>query len=440
MFKYHLAQKLRFVFAVSLLSLLSPIAFAGLKEKPIPDNSKPAVVIVPAHAYTTKILDQMNQSFSLPKAHADWFGHIGISGGLNLDTLKAGERTTTGNCYGGGVCALGYQGENAATRYFSINNAYLNISTQVNRYLSVFNSLSYTDAAFNYSAAYLNLPDSAFAGNNNARLNMEQTFMRLSYFECLPFFIELGKEFQDFSRYPLHPITESFTQVLSETLRNSVKLGFVHHLGFNGSVSLFQNPTSKLALNIQENSLNYIAALGFSRPDDQHGYELGIAYIYNLFGVNNIGNIIPAFYHKRVGGIAAYADLNTGPFTFNLRYTGSVQTFSPLDFTQNLLEPATGAKPWAMGIEAGYNFISGNKTQNIYVGYQKSRGTVSFNLPKARLLAGYGIDVLKNVAIISEWDHDIAYSQNEGGARSGTSNLFNLRLAAEFTQSSHARD
>src|SRR5437016_14293491 len=93
---------------------------------------------------------------------------------------------------------------------------------------------------------------------------------------------------------------------------------------------------------------------------------------------------------------------------------------------------ARGAKPWALGIQAGYAFDAWCKDQNIYIGYQTSREASGMNLPKTRWLAGYGVDVFgKNTNIGIEWDHDNAYNFVHGGTGK-TSNLVSIRSTVKF--------
>ena len=94
---------------------------------------------------------------------------------------------------------------------------------------------------------------------------------------------------------------------------------------------------------------------------------------------------------------------------------------------------ATGAKPWAAGIQAGFAFdpLFGCHKNNVYVGYQASREAAGLNLPKDRWLAGYDVDMWKGTQFGIEWDHDNAYSVSNGGNNNNT-NLVSLRAGVEF--------
>lgn len=419
-------------------------AAAPVAEAPAP---------VATSSMTSVILDQMNQDVGMNKPMPEWFNRIGVSGGINLDTGKWGSRSvtnaaladalagpSTASTYNGGAAGPknGYTGEN--TKRFSINNAYLNVTADVNEWTKALAVLSYTDASLYYDQAYTSWLDNTSTnfGMVNQTLTLEQAVVHFGNFDCTPFFAELGKQFIDFGRYTVHPITASMSQALTETLRNAIKVGFISDIGLHGSVYTFQNGLYKNSdQNNRENTMNYGAALGFAHPDDQFGYDIGVGYMYNLFGVNDISALAAdaatyAGYHNRVSGVAVYGDLNWEAFTLGARYVTSNSHFSPLDIPRSANHLTTGAKPWAAGVQVGYDFNAWNRNQNVYLGYQASHDTVFLNLPHSRYVVGYGIGVMKNTMLSAEWDHDNAWNVINGGPASGNTNLFSVRAAVKF--------
>lgn len=361
------------------------------------------------------VMESMTQNMgrALPNpCTPDWFKRIAVSGGMNVDMGKWGSRSAN------------FDGENY--RRVSLNDVYLNVSAIVTDWASAFASLSYNNTSAIYSAGSL------YPVN---RINLEQGYVTLGNFAASPFFLQAGKGFQDFSRYEIHPITRTLAQALSETLATAVKVGFITPIGFNGSISAFDNNLPN-SFGTTNSATDYIVALGFDHPSEQLGFDIGAAYQYDLNGVNDIAQYIPstATNLSRVGGVAVYGDVNTGPFSLGARYTTAVNTFNSTNLASNAALTA-GAKPWAAGAQAGYEFMGWNKDQNLYVGYQASGQASAINLPKQRWLLGYNIDVMNHVNIGGEWDHDIAYStaQNAGTATSsGDTNLFSLRAAVKF--------
>jgi hypothetical protein len=385
------------------------------------------------------IMDAENQNTgrSLPNpCNPGWFNRIQMSGGLNVDLGKFGNRNTN------------FMGENY--QRFSLNDAYFNVAANVNDWAKAFASISYNTASINapisttgatpngeYSAAYSNNVTSG----GSSIVQIEQAFATLGNLDMYPVYLEIGKEFQDFSRYEIHPITRSLTQVMSETLATSGKIAFIVPMGFHGGIFAFDDPLSKVGQTSK--TTNYGAALGYDAPSDQLGWDVGAGYLYNLIGVNDVAYLVNQVnitggtagggYNTRVGGAAAYADVNSGPFTVGARYTTALQRFNQTDLPKNgMATSTTGAKPWAAGITAGYAFEAACKNQNVYLGYQASREAAGLGMPKSRWLVGYGIDVFgKNTNVGVEWDHDMAYSTSNGGTNNNT-NLVSVRSSVKF--------
>jgi len=409
----------------------------------------PKVCTITPTALTMVEMSQ-NVGRSLPNpCNPGWYDRIRVSGGVNFDFGKFGNRNSN------------IMGENYQT--FSLNDVYVNVAGTVNDWTTAFASLSFNTAstarnpslygtfgAAEYSAAYSNNINGA-AGNN---FQVEQAFATIANFDVTPVYVQGGKFFQDFSRYEIHPITRSLTQSMSETLASALKVGFVAD-GFNGGAYVFNSPIGKLGSSASSNATNYGLSLGYDMNNEQFGWDVGAGYLYNLMGVNDIAYRVNNFtnggYNSHVGGVALYGDLNSGPFMVALRYTQAVQRFNVNDLTKNgradltpasailgngvaavtPLATATGAKPWTAGIQVGYGFDSWSHSQNVYLGYQASREAAGLNLPKGRWLAGYGVDIVKDTLLAIEWDHDQMFNASNGGS-GNVNNLVSLRAAVKF--------
>ncbi|OGT39765.1 MAG: hypothetical protein A3F12_04375 [Gammaproteobacteria bacterium RIFCSPHIGHO2_12_FULL_38_14] len=465
-------MKLKLVVAsMSLLGLISSPAFAATNHVKHKKHHQKAMAqqttthhdykdmgsmpIQPAEACTlspaslTMIQMTQNTARAIPNpCNPGWYNRLQISGGMNIDVGKWGSRNTN------------YMGENY--QRLSINDAYLNFAAKVNDWAKAFASLSYSNpttvanpglfgpyGAAEYSSAYSNNINAGAASN----VQLEQAFVTLGNFDQSPLFVQLGKQYQDFGRYEIHPITRSVTQVMSETLATSAKVGFIMN-GFNGSIYAFDTPINKLGTS--SSPTDYGAALGYTQTTDQLSWDVGAGYLYNLIGVNDVafsvanatGNLGglgagTVGYNTRVGAYALYADVNTGPFSVGARLVSALQRFNPNDLAQNGIVDtggsitgantnSNGAKPLAGSIQAGYGFNAWDMNQNVYVGYQGTRQAAALNLPRTRGLAGYGIDVWTNTNLAVEWDHDWAYSTSHGGTGDG-SNLVSLRASVMFS-------
>lgn len=407
------------------------------------DTIPTPVCVIP---HSAMLMDSMTQSFgrSMPTpCNPAWFDRIQLSGGLNLDFGKFGTRTAN------------YEGENY--QRISLNDVYVNLAANVSDWAKAFASISYSDPTTSdniggintfgfpqynaqYSSPYNGLSTTNAGGTN---FNLEQAYATIGNFDVSPIFVQFGKQFQDFSRYQIHPITRSMTQVMSEALETSLKLGFIAG-GFTGSIYAFDDPIPEIGHSSEPT--NYGAALGFDMPGDQFGWDIGVGYMYNLMGAQDVADAVNFFesgngYEDRASGVAAYADINAGPFTLGARYTTATQRFNRFDLSENgiadrsaglLQVNAEGAKPWAAGLQAGFGFDNiFDRNQTLYVGYQTSREAAGISLPENRWLAGYNIDIVRNTNLGIEWDHDRAYSVAHGGTGNNT-NLVSLRAAVQF--------
>lgn len=426
----------------------------------------PVTMVTPCSSITlTEMTQNIGRAFPCP----DWFNRIGVSGGINFD-------------FGKWVRNRGdFQGENY--KHFSLNDAYLNLTANVNDWTKAFVSLSYSNPT---STDFIDSDDFGYSNVYALnKLSLEQGYITIGNFDCSPVFLQLGKQFTDFSRYEIHPITRSLTQVLSEALATEFKIGFVVPMGFHGAVYALDDPLynahrhSYYSTDFVENNVYYHnhhrsqrvdwgVALGYDHPCECLGYDIGVGYVNSMTAAQDVAHAVSNFtggnIHKRVGAFAFYGDINSGPFTVGVRYTTAASNFdrrdlpnarpfsyyrSIYDFTDLNLNRRhrDGAKPWAAGIQAGYAYNMWCKNQNVFVGYQTSNKAAGIGIPKNRWLAGWGIDVCKNTGFGFEWDHNKAYGTHNrrfaniiplDGTRThhhrtnGTEDLFSLRADVKF--------
>jgi len=388
------------------------------------------------------ILDSINQNNgrAIPDpCDQAWFDRLRLSGGVNVDLGKWGNRN-------GAI-----EGENY--KRISINDAYINVAANISDWTNAFASLSYSNPTTSAPIVrYYGLPTPVPANYSYSHvydldnISLEQAYFTIGNFDQSPFYLQAGKEFLDFGRYQIHPITVPFTQVMSETLTTSLKLGFILDSGFNASIYAFNDRLRKSS-DGGNPPYNYGFAAGSMHADANFGYDFGGAYMRNIISVNDIAHAVRMFsfsdvYRVRVAGISLYSDVNAGPFAFNARWVSTIQRFNSIDLPRDgvadidsiSLLPfpsATGAKPWALSLEAGYAFNQWCKDSTVYVGYQTSRESAGIGLPKYRYLAGLDVEVFKYTNIGIEWDHDREYSYNQGG-RNNVTDLFSIRTAVQF--------
>jgi hypothetical protein len=440
------------VFLTPIYATTSTKSISEKKPHPINHKEKPSeslwyhpqTLCITTPDLRTMIEMTQNSGRALPNpCNPIWPMPMALSAGFNIDG-KWGKLNS--NIMGANVESV------------SLNDAYLSALAIANFWVRGFASIDIGNPTIHsnpsshgrlggaeYSAAYAN----NIAGNNETRLQLEQAFVTLGDITRFPIFIEAGKAFQDYGRYHIHPITRSLTQVMSESLAISGKLGWIIN-GFHGSLSILENRIGKFN-HSSSNHANYGAALGFDQPEcNGFRWNLGVGYLYNLIGVKDIAYNVVNFtktdqYHKRVSGTALYADIYEGPFTLHGRYTVAIQRFSEFDLPRHgvsdfsdrnikntLLPHKQGAKPWSASFLATYHFVTFcDKNQVLYLGYEVSRQASALNLPRIRYVAGYNIDLWPATQIGIEWDRDLAYSMANGGT-GRNSHLVSLRAAVSM--------
>lgn len=404
--------------------------------------------ICPNISMYTLLTDSMSQNVGRAKPTVDCDKPIQIAGGINFDTLWGNRHR-------------GYQGE--TFERFALNDAYINFTGNVNSWVKAFIELSYTNIEEEplfeeddddtklgiYSHAY------------SEHLDLQQGVIIVGAPERYPLFLRLGKQFLDFGRYQIHPMTRSFTQVMTETLQTSVELSFISGwdgMALHGSLFAFENPMSKHDVDDEDEDefendelgkTNYGGQIGLGVINDQFGWDVGVGYIYDFTGVNDVAYAVTLFnsgfidgegsYEDRVDAATIYGMINSGPFSLSAHYVSALQHFNSEDLSSpddeddedHDDEDNGGAKPWSADITAAYGFNAFEKSQNVYVGYQVSGDAVNLLLPRSRWLVGYGIDVLKNTNVGFELSHDQDYSEDDGGTGDGSFRGI-LRVGVKF--------
>jgi hypothetical protein len=393
------------------------------------------------------LLDLMGQNIYRAKPTVDCDKPIQFAGGINFDYQMVGPLN------------VGYMGEN--NNRFALNDAYLNATGHVNSWVHAFLEISYsTINALPLNGTITSGPD-AFdkpkpgiysEAYDLDTLTLQQGYIFVGDLERFPLFAKLGKQFVNYGQYVIHPITRSMTQVMTETLQTAAQGSFIsgwNGFDFHGSIFAFENTMGQVddddALIIGADGhqhTNYGGQIGFGRLNDQFGFDVGVGYIYDMVGVNDVAYAVTMFrngevgddgtYEKRVNGLTVYGLLNTGPFSLSGHYVTALQHFDSLDLgSSDDDSDDDGAKPWAFDVTGAYNFNYWGKAQNLYVGYQQSGDAVNLLLPESRWTAGYGIDVMKNTNLTIEYSHDSDYDEDDGGTGED-SNRVAIRLGVKF--------
>ena len=153
-----------------------------------------------------------------------------------------------------------------------------------------------------------------------------------------------------------------------------------------------------------------------------------------MASVNDVRHALAGNLTHRVGAVAVYGDVNSGPFNFGVRYVDALSKFNAADLNTNgtvALGAGNGAQPWAVDGTVGYNYNYWNKDQNLYVGYQATGDAARLGLPKNRVLVGLNVDMWKNTVLGAEYTHDNGYRQSLGGTGQ-SSNTFGVRAGVKL--------
>ena len=412
-------MKLKVIAAASIAALaVSGSAFAAQAKAPAGATANGKEMSVAA----------MNQNTNRAgQASANWFRNVKVNGGVNVDS-RTGDTSTP------------FTGQN--NKHFGVNDAYLNVYANVNSFTNAFIQASYGQFSTETANAQTegSLYSAAYGSANN--FDIEQAYLTFSKKQS-PYFLQVGKQYQNFGRYTTHPITRTMTQVLTESLQTSAELGFVSG-GYTGSVSVFKNPSYQLgADNSQGHTpVNWIASLGMSGNYQGVSYNAGVGYINNMTGVNDIASRVGTVngtansFKDRVAGYDVYAGVKSGPFGLKAQAAAALQRFNKADLNTGTSTDADGARLAAYNVMASYDFTGFGKHQTMSLGYGVSHEAVDMLLPKNRVTVGYNVDLSKNTYLGVEVAHNTDYSTSDvGKARTGTgktSNAVGVRLGTVF--------
>ncbi len=458
-------MKLKCIVTSMILSgVISSPTFAGNDDMPV-GGLKGEVFATPCPNLSvySPMMDAMSQTVRRAKPTVGCGKPIQLAGGINFDTQF-------------GNVNQGFMGENNSR--FTVNDAYLDVTGNMNPWVSAFMELSYNsiqDTALNtvsfeqfpFNNHVVSMPGIYSEAYTLHALDLQQGYITLGNPELFPIFLKIGKQFQDFGRYTIHPITRSMTQVMTESLQTSAELSFIsmwNNASLHGSIFTFQNQIPEMDIGdvtpfflpivSNHGNTNFGAQLGMGQVSTQLGWDIGVGYINDMMGINDIAyatafikntlagdadgqvmNTNQSFYHERVSGLTAYGMVNSGPFSLSAHYVTALQSFNDLDVSASLNEMTDdfleGAQPWAADLQVAYGFNYFHRAQNLYLGYQQSGDAVALFIPERRWIAGYGIDVLKNTNIGVEYSNDRAYSIAEGG-NDENSNRVALRIGVMF--------
>jgi hypothetical protein len=390
--------------------------------------------------------NQDNVSADPTAALPEWLKKITISGLLDPSlNFGFGKRPLPV-----GVTTPPQQGSTGPSQSAVLNAAELYIDAQVADWVLVHTTFAY-DTDFNNAGSYI----SGTGANQPQTLFVEEGSVTLANFNESPFWLTAGRQFLLFGSYKHSTVNRPITQYLSEANNVAVTVGAVQPMGelnFYGDMYTFQGVSPTNQNPVKQQIKGFGANVGLNKNSDVLGYNFNAGFINNMMNNYFVGNacnpLLPGItpttcnsgYTKKVPGLSLHFDANSGPFSLSADYVEALTSFSGQDLPSGANPISTtspGAKPWAYALESTYNFPSliRHKTYDsrVFAGFQQSGDAVNVSsatvlggywTPRYRYVAGYGIDLIKNLTVRIQFQHDTDYSTAQGGTGANNNAVF----------------
>jgi hypothetical protein len=366
-----------------------------------------------------------------PVASFDWMSRIHFSGMINVDG-KYSNRSPL-------AIAPGFHGHDY-TSEFSVNNANLFVDVDVNHCVTGHIGLAYVADAvklaavgLNSSADFSDITDSVRADKGavwaNGRLGVDEAYITIRDFAQSPFYFRAGKMYVPYGdNHVIYPITESLSQLLTQTRATTVQAGWVSNYGLYASFFVLDGAQSSLRtdrnreeqgdgdaddfLSSYTRNNNYGAQLGFCGGYDDIRYHVSASYLKDIRDVeflaaiqdlvqvtdNGLGE---GFDFRRSAAYALHGDANLGPFSGTVNYTAALRNLvsDSEDHTRVAAGDLTGTYTTnVLGYNTGFS-----------LGYQRS-WEGSPILPKYRYQGDISVCVLPHTTLTVEYHYDQDYS------------------------------
>lgn len=371
-----------------------------------------------------------------------WYDRIRVSGMINVDGEFSGKFNSNS----------AYQTSEATGRYSTghwgsdivLNNASLFVDAMVASWVNAHLALDWHSLD---NALPTPTTNAALVGPDPATsLNLEEGFVTLGDLSRWPVYARLGKQYINYGHYTLHPMTQTFTQLLTQTNKVAATLGFVVPMGFYGSIYAFRgaDKVNAAATTVTRRSIdNYGAQLGYGMQNPTYGFNVQGGYMrnisdvqyiqYNILSPNILGVTATPItgtqgaYVRQVGGWAVSGNGNYGPFDGTVAWTTAAQRFP----TASIAFGGSGARPYAMDFDAGYSFKLMGYDSRLGFSYQFSKKASGLVIPRDRYLGEYRVNVAKFTDLGVQVYHDRDYARSKGGSN-GNATVGKVRVAVAF--------
>lgn len=399
----------------------------------------------------------------------NWWNRISVSGLANIDAVSSSRQTNVSSVpFNNGLMAAGggtgvtssnrstagsnFVGHSSSTIALDTANLFIdaNASDYTRVHLDISGQTGQQNTHYWQNVGSMYGIQSVVPSQNSPTLN--EAYVILGNFNKYPFYMMAGLQNVQFGEYDVYPMVYSFTQLMSQTQATAATFGYVDACtGFNAAVYGFQGlpqHNDSATQSVSSNINNYGAKVGIKNAFDNWGYGVSVDYLSNMNNVNyiSLSQANPAYiaglapiltgYQDRVSGLAVNGDLVGGAFDAKIRYVQSLGHFAPTqlpNISDGVLQ-SKGEKPWAAGLDLGYNFLTMQHQSRVGIGYQQSgqaAGVGYFGLPQNRYEAQYVVNVSRYTDLGLDVYYDKDYSTGNGGSGSNATTGV-LRLGVKF--------
>lgn len=410
-------------------------------------------------------------------ASFDWMNRFHFGGMLNVDA-KYSNKAPLG-------LIPGFR-NHRNTHELNVNNANLFVDVDVNHCVAAHVGLAYVADSVNLFDLGVNTSDDAEAYTDsirsdkgavwaNGRLGVDEAYITIRDFAQSPLYLRAGKMYAPFGEnHQVYPITESLTQLLTQTRATTAQLGWVSSYGLHASIYALDGAESSFNVSRRFNDggdedgarsytkiENWGAQLGYCSAYNDIAYHLSASYIkdirdaeylaalQDLARFSSVPNFprVPSF--RRAGGAAFHGSATYGPFGLAANY---VTAMRDLVSAQNGGPGLRGPGHHEHHTRVNAGDVTGNYGTNLWgyntdfsLGYQRSWEAKRALLPKYRYQGDISVSVLPHTTVALEYRYDRAYANGRRGGFNGenverrhrrgshnSSNTTALRLGVEF--------
>jgi hypothetical protein len=261
---------------------------------------------------------------------------------------------------------------------------------------------------------------------DDTELDVDEGTITVGNPEVCPGYVTAGKMYVPFGNFESHMISDPLTLEVGETNESAVQVG-VDASGFYASLYAFNGDINEHQDGHDDQIEGFGGNVGYAFENDSMGIDVGIDYISNIGDSDLVSEFVPEEIQDYVPGYALHAILNIGPVGLIGEYVGAADDFEAAELSFG----TGGAQPTAWNLEAGFTFELGGKESTVALGYQRTDEALALELPEARVIGSFGIEVYDHTTLSIEWAHDEDYDESDGGTGKDA-DVGTAQLAVEF--------